>query len=189
MGTSVLNRIGVNWSKYGSYAIPAGSPSLPIISPLLYIHLQLHHRRHWDHSIYCHGDEGIRGEDPQFLTPFLAATPETAISGVGTCRAGGQQPSSTPLDTPRRTPLLIRGTKSRFAGIYIPVWYGGMNTVFDVTIGVQRGVSKTSEDGCKLPALRAGHPTKAREAVSGVAHLQDMQGLGMAGPSKTIGSP
>jgi hypothetical protein len=34
-----------------------------------------------------------------------ATTPETAVSGVAARRAGGLWPSSTPLDTRRRTPL------------------------------------------------------------------------------------
>jgi hypothetical protein len=44
---------------------------------------------------------------PNPSTPCRQATPETALQpfqGRYACRAGGLRPSSTPLDTPRRTP-------------------------------------------------------------------------------------
>jgi hypothetical protein len=53
-----------------------------------------------------------------------------------------------------------------------------------VVIGVRRRVSKGVEDGRKPPALGKG-----RKAVSGVARLQGLEGLGIAGPSDTLGSP
>jgi hypothetical protein len=45
------------------------------------------------------------------------ATPETALwpfQGRSACRAGGLRPSSTPLDTPRRTPMTITGQDQTF---------------------------------------------------------------------------
>jgi hypothetical protein len=47
---------------------------------------------------------------PYPSTPCGRATPETAIrpfQGWPARRAGGLQPSSTPLDTPRRTPMVF----------------------------------------------------------------------------------
>jgi hypothetical protein len=46
---------------------------------------------------------------PYPSTPFGRATPKTALQpflGWPACRAGGLRPSSTPLDTPRRTGLV-----------------------------------------------------------------------------------
>jgi hypothetical protein len=45
---------------------------------------------------------------PYLFTPCGWATPETALWlfwGWPACKAGGLRPSSTPLDTPRRTPV------------------------------------------------------------------------------------
>jgi hypothetical protein len=53
-------------------------------------------------------------------------------------------------------------------------------------IGVQRGVSKGVEDGRKLPTLWVGHPGNGRFR-SGPP--QGVEGLGMASPAKTLGSP
>jgi hypothetical protein len=50
---------------------------------------------------------------------------------------------------------------------------------------VRCGVSKGVEDGRRPPAVRAGH----RKAVLGVARPQGVEGLGVAGPGKTLGSP
>jgi hypothetical protein len=53
---------------------------------------------------------------------------------------------------------------------------------------VRRGVSKKVEDCCRPSVLRAGHSRDRPKAVSGVAHLQGVEGSGMAGPVKTLGS-
>jgi hypothetical protein len=53
---------------------------------------------------------------------------------------------------------------------------------------VQRGVSKGVEDGHRPLALLAGHTRKGRKAVSGMAHPQGVEGLGMAGPGETLRS-
>jgi hypothetical protein len=50
-------------------------------------------------------------------------------------------------------------------------------------------VSGGVEDGRRLPASRAGYPSSGRKAISGVACLQGLEGLGMAGPGTTLGSP
>jgi hypothetical protein len=55
--------------------------------------------------------------------------------------------------------------------------------------GVRRGVSKGVEDGCRLPALQAGHPWNGLRDESGVAGLQGVEGLGMSGLGETLGSP
>jgi hypothetical protein len=39
-----------------------------------------------------------------------------------------------------------------------------------------RGVSKGVEDGCRPPALRAGHPWNDRKFVLGVARLVGVEG-------------
>jgi hypothetical protein len=54
---------------------------------------------------------------------------------------------------------------------------------------VRRGVFKGVDDGCRPPALQAGHPRNSHEAVSGVAHLQGVEGLSMVGLGETLGSP
>jgi hypothetical protein len=54
---------------------------------------------------------------------------------------------------------------------------------------VRRGVPKGVSDGRRSPALRAGHPRNGHKAVSGMAHPQPVEGLGMAGPGQTLGSP
>jgi hypothetical protein len=54
---------------------------------------------------------------------------------------------------------------------------------------VRRGVSKAVEEGCRLPALQAGHPRNGRKAVLGVAHPQGIEGSGKGGSGKTLGSP
>jgi hypothetical protein len=54
---------------------------------------------------------------------------------------------------------------------------------------VRCGVPKGVEDGCRLPVLQAGHPRNGCKAVSGVARLQGVEGLGMAGLGETLGSP
>jgi hypothetical protein len=45
------------------------------------------------------------------------------------------------------------------------------------------------EDGRRPPTLWADHPQNSRKAVSGVAHPQGIEGSGMAGLGKTLGSP
>jgi hypothetical protein len=54
---------------------------------------------------------------------------------------------------------------------------------------VRRGVSKGVEEGRRPPALRTGYPKNGHMAVSGVARLQGVEGLGEAGPGVTLGSP
>jgi hypothetical protein len=54
---------------------------------------------------------------------------------------------------------------------------------------VWHGVSKGVKDGCMPPTLWAGHPRNGHKAVSGLARPQGVQGLGMAGPGETLGSP
>jgi hypothetical protein len=43
-------------------------------------------------------------------------------------------------------------------------------------MGVRLGVSKGVKDGHRPPALRAGYPGNGHKAVSGVAHLQGVEG-------------
>jgi hypothetical protein len=50
--------------------------------------------------------------------------------------------------------------------------------------GVRFGVSKGVEDDRRPPALQVG-----RKAVSGMDHLQGVEGSGMAGPGETLESP
>jgi hypothetical protein len=58
------------------------------------------------------------------------------------------------------------------------------------SIDVRRGVSKKEEeDGCRLPVLWVGHPRNGLKVVSGLACLQGVEGLGMAGPGETLESP
>jgi hypothetical protein len=67
-----------------------------------------------------------------------------------------------------------------------------MNTVEIIgrsCIDVPLGVSKREEDGRRRPALRASHPKNGRKTVLGVARPPGMEGLGMAGPGETSGSP
>jgi hypothetical protein len=45
------------------------------------------------------------------------------------------------------------------------------------------------EDGCRPPALQAGHPRNSHMAVLGMAYPQDIRGSGLAGAGKTSGSP
>jgi hypothetical protein len=54
---------------------------------------------------------------------------------------------------------------------------------------VRRGVSKGVEESRRPPTLGAGHPRNGRKAVSGMARLQGVEGLGRAGPGETLGSP
>jgi hypothetical protein len=54
---------------------------------------------------------------------------------------------------------------------------------------VRRGVSKGVKDGCRPPALQAGHPRNAHKAVLGVAYPQGVEGSGMVSPGETLGSP
>jgi hypothetical protein len=54
---------------------------------------------------------------------------------------------------------------------------------------VRRGVSKGVEYGHRLLALRVGQPRNGLKAVSGVARPQGVEGLRMAGPGETLGSP
>jgi hypothetical protein len=56
-------------------------------------------------------------------------------------------------------------------------------------IGVRSGVSKGVEDGRRLLAWSAGHPWNGSNAISGVACPQGIDGLGMANPGETLGSP
>jgi hypothetical protein len=55
-----------------------------------------------------------------------------------------------------------------------------------IGIGVRLAVSKGVEDGRRL---QAGHPINTLKTVLGVARPQGIEGLGMAGPSQTSGSP
>jgi hypothetical protein len=55
--------------------------------------------------------------------------------------------------------------------------------------GVWRGVSKGVEDGCKPLALWVGYLSNGQKAVSEVARMQGVEGLGMVGPRDTLGSP
>jgi hypothetical protein len=63
---------------------------------------------------------------PNTYTPCRWATPETALcpfQGWPAHRAGGLRPSSTPFDTPRRTPLVLRDMKTlSIHGDEIPKW-------------------------------------------------------------------
>jgi hypothetical protein len=54
--------------------------------------------------------------------------------------------------------------------------------------GVQHGVSKGVEDGCRLPTLWVATPETAKKPFQG-GHLQGVKVKGMAGHSNTIGSP
>jgi hypothetical protein len=54
---------------------------------------------------------------------------------------------------------------------------------------IWRGVSKGEEDGRRPPTLWAGYSRNGHNAVLGVARLQGVEGLGMAGPGETLGSP
>jgi hypothetical protein len=54
---------------------------------------------------------------------------------------------------------------------------------------VREVVSKGEEDGRRSPTLRAGHPPNGRKTIWGVAHLQGVEGLSMAGAGETLGSP
>jgi hypothetical protein len=56
-----------------------------------------------------------------------------------------------------------------------------------VEAGSHCGVSKRVEDGYRPHALRADHPQNNHLAVSGVAHLQGVEELGMASPGETLG--
>jgi hypothetical protein len=56
-------------------------------------------------------------------------------------------------------------------------------------IGVRHGVFKGVDDSCRPPVLLVGHPRNVCKTVSGVARLRDVEGLGLAGPSDTLGSP
>jgi hypothetical protein len=56
-------------------------------------------------------------------------------------------------------------------------------------MGARRGVSRGVEDGLRPPALWAGYTQKGRKAVSGVARQQGIQGSGIVGLGKTLGSP
>jgi hypothetical protein len=89
---------------------------------------------------------------PYPSTPCGLTTPETALRpflGWPGHRAGGLRPSSTPLDTPRRTPMIFPSTE-------LPPC---IEPQFQTTIGVRRGVSKRVEDGRRPQAtLRAGYP-------------------------------
>jgi hypothetical protein len=58
----------------------------------------------------------------------------------------------------------------------------------ELTIGVQRGVSKGVEDCRRLPILLVGHLWNCREAISRVACPQGVKWYGMAGPGETSGS-
>jgi hypothetical protein len=49
----------------------------------------------------------LRPAMPYPSKPCGWATPETAISGGPSCRAGGLRLSSTPLETPRRRPMVL----------------------------------------------------------------------------------
>jgi hypothetical protein len=52
-------------------------------------------------------------------------------------------------------------------------------------IGVRRGMSKRVEDGHRPLTLWAGHPRNGCKTVSGVAHLQGVEGSGIAGLGET----
>jgi hypothetical protein len=54
---------------------------------------------------------------------------------------------------------------------------------------VRRGVSKGVEDGRRPLALRVGHPRNGHKAVLGMARPQGVEGLGIADPYETLGSP
>jgi len=56
------------------------------------------------------------------------------------------------------------------------------------SIGVRHGVSKT-EDNRRLPTLWARHPRNSCKTISGVARPHSVEGLGMAGPRETLGTP
>jgi hypothetical protein len=63
------------------------------------------------------------------------------------------------------------------------------NCIPKTHMGAWQGVYKGVEDGHRLPVLRAGHPQNGHKAISGVACPPGIEGLGMAGPAETLGSP
>jgi hypothetical protein len=63
---------------------------------------------------------------------------------------------------------------------------GKKREVRGMTLGVRCGVSIGVEDGCRPPALEAGHPRNGCKAASGVAHPQSIEGTGMAGQGETF---
>jgi hypothetical protein len=71
-----------------------------------------------------------------------------------------------------------------------PMLYNERATLLSFeSMPVRRGVSKEVEDSRRPSALRAGHPRNNRKAVSGVAHPQGVERLGMVSPGETLGSP
>jgi hypothetical protein len=104
--------------------------------------------------------------------PCRRATPETALRPFQRWPAHGAcslQTSSTPLDTLYLIRLWLPVTESKG--------------------GIWHGVSKSLEDGHSPPAFRADHSWNGHEAISGIAHSQGIERLGMAGPDETLGSP
>jgi hypothetical protein len=112
--------------------------------------------------------------------------------------AGGLQLSSSPLDTPSRTGLqcMFRSLmmfqclmlQAHLRSNHVTKMIARMK---DLSTSIGRGVScpKGVGNGCRPPALRAGHPRNGCKAVLVATRPQGIERLGMAGPGDTLGSP
>jgi hypothetical protein len=122
----------------------------------------------------------LRPTMPDPSKPCGWANPKMALQpflGWSSRRADSLRPSSTPLDTPRRTGLLGEGgmrnaqwskcvrngekTRRVFQGLTklaptITLAAGRSQGV--ITRPVRHGISKRVEDRCRPPAMWAGHP-------------------------------
>jgi hypothetical protein len=90
------------------------------------------------------------------------------------------------LWTPHAVRLWILQTHFRFSPLfYFPL----KNWIWVPFISIWRWVSPRVKDGQRLATLWVSHPHNDHIGVSGVAHPQGVERLGMAGPSDTLGNP
>jgi hypothetical protein len=116
---------------------------------------------------------------PDPFTPSRRATPETALGpfkGWSAHAAGGLRLSSTPLDTPRLTPMLeIQSCLDFETMVFLMLDENFTRHSLKFT-GVWRGVSKGVKDSRRLPALLAGHLPTRRATGGPPAHRQGIEG-------------